>query len=521
MKRLLILSAVSLLTIVTTSLADVLPSDNFNDNSMNTSMWNLFQESPNVWLDETNQRLEVCSTADVNGAAVVYYANGWGFLTANNFSFKVDFHCMPPPSGYCEFGTMLGIGKCGGDPITLRNNNAAIDASSWADEYENGMHFCADKTTDGNLVEEGHKTRNQDNGILYISYDANKDELYLSDTGYWAANAWVTIPGLLKGEWGSAVVIPFLGGSYVWNISLNSGDVYLDNFVVDSGTVVPNPATTLPLDDFNDNSRNTSLWSLYQESPNVWPDETNERLEIRSSADANGEVAGYLANGWGFLTADNFSFRTDFHCNWPSVPEYSDFINILLGISKGGVDPVTVKKNSVAIVAGYYVDEYGVEAYFHCGKFMNDGTYIVEGQKTRSQDDGILYISYDANKDELYLSDTGYWAANAWITIPGLLKGEWDSTVVIPGLGSGFVDNAALDSGDAYLDNFIVDSGTVIVFGDMNGDGNVDFEDLEKFTEHWLETGCIKPFGCEGTDLDNDTDVDFKDFAIFAQNWLK
>jgi hypothetical protein len=101
------------------------------------------------------------------------------------------------------------------------------------------MYFWCDKDTDGNHVEESHKTRNQDDGTLYISYDASKDELYLSDSGYWAANAWVTIPGLLKGEWGSAVVKPFLGGSYVYNIALASGEAYFDNFVVDSGTIVP------------------------------------------------------------------------------------------------------------------------------------------------------------------------------------------------------------------------------------------------------------------------------------------
>ena len=237
MKKLLLISAVSLLTIVTTSVAYALPSDDFNDNSMNTSLWSLYQESSNGWLDETNGRLEVRSTADVNGAAVIYLANGWGFSTANNFSFKADFHCIPP-SGYCEFGTMLGLCKVG-DILTMSNNNATIDASSYADEYGGGMSFFADKNTDGNHVSEGHKTRSQDDGTLYISYDANKDELYLSDTGYWAANAWVTIPGLLKGEWGSSVVIPFLGGSYTYNISLDSGDVYLDNFVVDGGTIVP------------------------------------------------------------------------------------------------------------------------------------------------------------------------------------------------------------------------------------------------------------------------------------------
>ena len=70
-----------------------------------------------------------------------------------------------------------------------------------------------------------------------MSYDANKDELYLSDTGYWAANAWITTPGLVQDQWGASVVFPYIGG---WSdgVALNSGDAYLDNFVVDSGTEV-------------------------------------------------------------------------------------------------------------------------------------------------------------------------------------------------------------------------------------------------------------------------------------------
>jgi hypothetical protein len=122
------------------------------------------------------------------------------------------------------------------------NNNASINANYYVGELGIDKHFQCDKNTDGIYFDEGHKARSQDDGTLYISYDAGKDELYLSDGGYEAANAWVTIPGLLKGEWSSAVVIPFLGG-HADNMALSSGEAYLDNFVVDSGTVVPEPAT--------------------------------------------------------------------------------------------------------------------------------------------------------------------------------------------------------------------------------------------------------------------------------------
>ncbi len=237
MKKLLLISAVSLLTIVTTSVADALPSDDFNDNSMNTSLWSLYQDNPNNgWLDETNERLEMHSKVVDDNAASVYFANGWGFSTADSFSFKADFYCsLPSRPEYYEFNIALGLLRA---PMTTKDNEVDITAGSYVEEYGNEAYFTCNKNTDGNYVDEGHKTRTQDGGILYISYDANKDELYLSDTGYWIANAWVTIPGLLKGEWGSAFVKPYLGGGYVYNIALDSGDAYLDNFVVDSGTIV-------------------------------------------------------------------------------------------------------------------------------------------------------------------------------------------------------------------------------------------------------------------------------------------
>lgn len=241
MKKLLLISAVSLLTIVTTSVADALPSDDFNDNVMDPSLWNLYQENPNAWLEEINQRLELRSAAGVEEAVALYAANGWGFLTTNNFSFKADFHCSSTSGPeYSEFNVMLGIGKGVNDPVTIENNNATIAAGYYVDEYESESFFSCDKTTDGIHVNEGWQSRSQDNGTLYISYDASEDKLYLSDTGY--DSPWVTISDLLKGEWDSPVVSLFLGG-YVDNIALNSGDAFLDNFVVDSGSVIPEPAT--------------------------------------------------------------------------------------------------------------------------------------------------------------------------------------------------------------------------------------------------------------------------------------
>jgi len=126
----------------------------------------------------------------------------------------------------------------------MSDNGSSIGAELGVDKQGNeNPFFWGDKTTDGIHVNEGQKPRSLTDGTLYISYNAAADELYLSDAGYWATNAFVAIPGLLKGEWGGGVVSPDLTGEA--NVALASGDAYLDNFVVDSGTIVlvPEPAT--------------------------------------------------------------------------------------------------------------------------------------------------------------------------------------------------------------------------------------------------------------------------------------
>jgi len=239
-------------------------------------------------------------------------------------------------------------------------------------------------------------------------------------------------------------------------------------------------AYALPSDDFNDNSRNASMWNLFQESPSVWLNETNGRLEVRSTGDVNDNVAAYFANGWGFSTTGNFSFKTDFHNLRSGSPD--SFASATLGLFKDW--------SNILFIQADYEPDHNTPSYFHY-ELTIAGSTVDEKDKVRNTDDGTLYISYDANKDELYLSDTGYWAANAWITIPDLLKGEWGSAVVIPIL-AGSAENRALASGDAHLDNFVVDSGTIaqiceyVLSGDLNDDCKVDFYDFAQMASNWL-----------------------------------
>jgi len=236
MKKLIMICTIVGLMVLANSVSYALPSDNFDDNLRDTSLWSLYEEDPsNVWLDETNQRLEMRSTTIPAHATALYFANGWGLSTADDFSFKTDFHNSFTSSTHAWAQVMLGLAK-GSDPTTVRENNARIEAA-WETGKIPPEIFNYGWSVEG-AESNNEIPRGSDDGTLYLSYDASVDELYLSHTGYWKTSAWYTIAGVLQGTWGGGAVSPCLGGEVDWGAAIDSGDAYLDNFVVDSGTVV-------------------------------------------------------------------------------------------------------------------------------------------------------------------------------------------------------------------------------------------------------------------------------------------
>jgi hypothetical protein len=53
---------------------------------------------------------------------------------------------------------------------------------------------------------------------------------------------------------------------------------------------------------------------------------------------------------------------------------------------------------------------------------------------------------------------------------------------------------------------------------DINGDGNINFEDFDFINRYWL-TPCLDPNWCEGADLNISGLVDFEDVKTFTQSW--
>lgn len=63
--------------------------------------------------------------------------------------------------------------------------------------------------------------------------------------------------------------------------------------------------------------------------------------------------------------------------------------------------------------------------------------------------------------------------------------------------------------------------GDLVIPGDLNLDGGVDFVDYAIFANNWPASGCTECSWCNGADIDQNGTVDFNDLKIMLDNWLK
>ena len=200
-------------------------------------------------------------------------------------------------------------------------------------------------------------------------------------------------------------------------------------------------------DDFGD-GKAEPLWMLFQPEPEaVRLKEVNGRLEVEAVAQPENVDAIYVANGWRLDATKDFALRVDFH------------------FSKRGPGDGRVTLGVVPVLDPAGMQWAELEAgCFDTGPFflyeVRDGFWVQERVTERSADNGTLYLSYNPDTDELYFSYTGYGKPNAWQTVPGLLKGRWASEAVYVIL-SGGSEGMALEAGDAWLDNLVVNAGAV------------------------------------------------------------
>jgi len=201
-------------------------SDDFDDNRL-SDLWSLSgDDSTNCMLVEQNQRLELIATSKAMGATAYYIGTSWQLDPVEDFSFRVDYHYsgVTAEGGMVFFGITPDANSPGGRYIRTGVGCEAQSPYLW---YE---------TSAGSRSQFRSIARRQDDGVLYVSYDAALDRLYLSDIGYGGENAAMTATGVLGNSWNGAPVTVFLGGG-ASALELTSGKAWLDNFAVETGTL--------------------------------------------------------------------------------------------------------------------------------------------------------------------------------------------------------------------------------------------------------------------------------------------
>jgi len=211
----------------TLTLGQLVLRENFDDNERNVIWRTYADDSTSCTLEETNQRLELRATSAAAGGWAMYVSNSWRFDPNADFSMKVDLQYTPVTyaKGWVGFGLT---------PDAEHPRQQQIGIGIGASDLSS--HFWY--TTVNKISSDVSKApRFSNNATMYMSYRAETDELYVGDSGYGADHAWITFPGLLKGEWGGKPLYIWLGGT-ADGLSLTSGQAFLDNLLIENGQLL-------------------------------------------------------------------------------------------------------------------------------------------------------------------------------------------------------------------------------------------------------------------------------------------
>lgn len=210
-------------------------------------------------------------------------------------------------------------------------------------------------------------------------------------------------------------------------------------------------ATTEPpafQENFGDN-RMGELWKLYQEDANnCRVTETNARLELEATKEAAEVFAGYISNGWWLDPTKDFTMKADLHY---------DRVTYEGGWVSFGVTPSPGKPRDRYISLGIGC----VTRYSSYWREWKDGYEVRWDLAARPKDRVTLYISYEAATDTVRVSDTGYGSEDAWQSVPGLVQERWGGAPLYVFLG-GTAEGAEIESGSAFIDNFVIESGAIV-----------------------------------------------------------
>jgi hypothetical protein len=231
--------------------AYAVPADDFNDNVRGATWTEIEDNAALLSVNETNQRLEaVSSKTSAFDLDALYLSDGpSGFaLSANaDFQMRVSY----------DIGATLALAQTSGSDwrfaldfgfgTTANGDDSFAAAVAWAPFPIGGAPFratgAAYRVDDVQSPLAPITAFAPQTGTIYLSYDAAGDTIHVSDAGYGAANADYSLPGLVQGQWDADTLLVAIGARG-HGVDIAPGFAWLDDFVVDAGTVVPVPEPT-------------------------------------------------------------------------------------------------------------------------------------------------------------------------------------------------------------------------------------------------------------------------------------
>ena len=219
--------------------------------------------------------------------------------------------------------------------------------------------------------------------------------------------------------------------------------------IASQATAIGAEGAPLLVDDFQDGEK-ADFWYLNEENPdNVWLDETNGRLEGRSSETCD-EDALYLSRRWRLSVDHDFAMQIDWHHSSTSSESHA-----FLGVSNPGAVENSININLV----------YNEDGALFAIDGETAGVEVPWNPISRATTDGTVYLAYDSDSDQMYMSINGYWraedTANGDWVFEGLVQDTWDAEMLAVHFGF-WAETAVIDTGEVWLDNFKVMQGTIV-----------------------------------------------------------
>lgn len=386
--KVLMASLVLMGTIIAAHATTLFGSDDFNDNSMDTNNWTVFNLDDGSELSETNNRLELVSSAATAWDALTWAGSTCSYTQDWSFTYDMVDHFIP--TNMVNSRTYIGMFSLFGSEdnsfgIELAKGNDTGPFSEIHANIKSGGAFLADLKPEF----PGDALR------VRIDFDAQTKAITISyyDEGF----GFVPLTSESISGWGMTDSDTF--DFYIYeecdNTAVTNGQIYGDNFAIWDPTpsspnlAISNGAGNVALNFQTDTGLYYELWAKNSLSDSMW---SGPLQTVSVSNDMQTVEVSTATNSVRFFQVRGFE----------SAPELAAFTNQVVGTTL----PTTLTNSLIHIDSATRFTNNGSET--------GDWSYTKIGANT-----GWLVFTYDAStnnpdyyREELDLLYTGKDAGN-------------------------------------------------------------------------------------------------------------